>query len=275
MNRSQTSAPHFIKLGGSLITDKNRPVTPRPLVIQRLAEEIATAYHAFPSRPFLLSHGSGSYGHVVGRRYHTRQGVHDSEGWRGFAETGYIAAQLNRLVLAAFLRTGLPVISLPPSVLVRCNKGQIETFHIEPVQAALRAGLIPVLFGDIAFDTHLGGTIVSTEQVLAAATPFLCPGHITLVGVVDGVYDADPLSVPDATPLPQLRASQLDTVKAMLGGSYGVDVTGGMAGKIESMAELLRHHPNLRIHLLSGEIPGHLQEHLSDPNQLLGTTMTL
>ncbi len=265
---------HFIKLGGSLITDKNKPLTPRPQVIQRLAQEIAAARATHPARTLVLAHGSGSYGHVAGRRYHIRQGVQDAAGWRGFAETAYVAGQLDRLVLEALLQAGLPVISLPPSALVFCREGRIVRFRAEPVLAALERGLIPLLFGDVAFDETLGGTIVSTEEALAALARHLTPDHLTLVGVVDGVYDADPLRHAHARRLPRLRVGELDALEGALGGSHGVDVTGGMAGKIAEMATLIRRYPGLRVHLISGEQPGHLQRHLQDPDSNLGTTLT-
>ena len=265
---------HFIKLGGSLITDKNSPLTPRPLVIQRLADEIAAAVATHPERRFLLSHGSGSYGHVVGRRYHTREGVTDARGWRGFAETGHIAAQLNRLVLAALLRSGLPAVSLPPSALAVCRDGEIIDLHVAPILRALENGLLPVVYGDVAFDETRGGVIVSTEQVLAALAPPLRPGRITLVGLVNGLYDTDPVHAADARRIPYLTANQLPDLAAALGGSHGIDVTGGMAGKMLNMTALLVRHPQLSIHLLSGETPGHLLQHLLDPDLPLGTTLT-
>lgn len=265
---------HFIKLGGSLITDKNSPLTPRPLIIQRLADEIAAATGAHPDRRFLLSHGSGSYGHVVGQRHHTRAGVKDARGWRGFAETGHIAAQLNRLVTAALLRSGLPAVSFPPSALVACRDGEIVKLHIAPILRALEKGLLPVVYGDVAFDETRGGVIVSTEQVLAALAPRLRPERITLVGLVDGIYDADPASAANARRIPHLTSRQLPDLASALGGSHGIDVTGGMAGKMADMAALLAQHPRLRIHLLSGEAPGHLLQHLLDPDLPLGTTLT-
>jgi len=274
---------HFVKLGGSLITDKQRPLTPRPVVIQRLAHEIAAARAAHPGRPLLLSHGSGSYGHVVGRRYRTRAGVgptvsSDPTGWRGFCETGHIAAQLNRLVMAALLRAGLPAglpaISLAPSALVQCRDGAIIATETGPILAALDRGLIPLVFGDVAFDQTQGATIVSTEEVLAALVPVLRPTHLTLAGMVDGVFDADPARQPDAHPLPRLSAAQIDDLAAAFGGSHGIDVTGGMAAKLRTMAALLAGHPDLHIHLLSGEIPGQLQRHLIDPDLPLGTLLT-
>jgi len=266
---------HFIKLGGSLITDKTRPITPRPLTIARLAREIATAWRANPQRQWIISHGSGSYGHAMGQRYNIRHGVNDASGWQGFAQTGYIAGQLNRLVVAALLREGLPVVSLPPSALAQCQEGRIKAFHSGPVLMALERGVIPVVFGDVAFDETSGGVIISTEEVLAALANDLPPDVITLAGVVDGVYDSDPLRNPHARPVPHIHLQDLDSLDAALGGSHGVDVTGGMAGKVQEMADLIRQHPHLRVHLISGEIPGRLQQHLLHPEQPLGTIISV
>lgn len=274
-----SSSIHFVKLGGSIITDKNRPLTPRPVVIERLAHEIAAAHAAHPDRPLLLSHGSGSYGHVVGRRYRTREGVGrtvagDAPGWRGFAETGHIAAQLNRLVMAALLRAGLPAISLAPSALVLCRDGAIVAIESRPILAALDRGLIPLVFGDVAFDETQGATIVSTEEVLAALVPVLHPGRLTLAGMVDGVFTADPARQPGAQPIARLTAAQTTDLADSFGGSHGIDVTGGMASKLRTMAALLAGYPDLRIHLLSGELPGQLESHLRDPELSLGTILT-
>lgn len=277
MTNPEPTPFHFVKLGGSLITVKDRPLTPRPLVIQRLADEIARAW--WPGRPLVLAHGSGSYGHVVGRRYRTRAGAGpdartDPEGWRGFAETAHIAAQLNRLVMAALLRAGLPAVSLPPSALVRCHDGTIVHFAVEPVRLTLQRGLLPVLYGDVAFDDRRGTTIVATEEVLAGLAGHLPPARISLVGVVDGVFAADPIRHPDARPIPRLTVAQVREQTALLGASHGIDVTGGMAGKIAVMINLLERHPGLRVHLLSGEEPGRLEWHLRDPDRPLGTLLT-
>ncbi len=265
---------HFIKLGGSLITDKNAPLTPRPLVIQRLAQELAKVYHATAHAPWIIGHGSGSYGHVVGKLYQIRTGVKNSKGWQGFVETGYIAGQLHRIVLAALLRAGLPVVSLPPSALVTCHKGAIVDVHLQPIRAALSHGLIPLIFGDVAFDNALGGVIVSTEEVFAALADPFPPDRFTLVGVVDGVFDADPFQNPHAKRIPHIHLDDLASLSASLGQSHGVDVTGGMASKIQEMAALLRRHPRMKVHLISGEVPGRLETHLRNPDGPLGTTLS-
>ena len=64
----------FLKLGGSLITDKTQPMTPRLDVIQHLAGEISAAVKSSPRLSLLIGHGSGSFGHEVADRYQTQAG---------------------------------------------------------------------------------------------------------------------------------------------------------------------------------------------------------
>ena len=70
----------FLKLGGSLITDKDSPHTARPEILRRLAEEIAAARQHNPAMQLIIGHGSGSFGHMpakkirhTGRRAHPRR----------------------------------------------------------------------------------------------------------------------------------------------------------------------------------------------------------
>lgn len=43
------------------------------------------------------------------------------------------------------------------------------TLFVETIenQAALEAGIVPVIHGDVAFDEELGGTVASTEDLFA------------------------------------------------------------------------------------------------------------
>ena len=57
--RALPSRLTFLKLGGSLITDKTHPRTPRPESLARLASEIAAALGEDPALALILGHGSG------------------------------------------------------------------------------------------------------------------------------------------------------------------------------------------------------------------------
>ncbi len=55
----------ILKLGGSVVTHKDRPRTPNTEAITRLATEVATA----GPRRLIMVHGGGSYGHPLAKEY--------------------------------------------------------------------------------------------------------------------------------------------------------------------------------------------------------------
>lgn len=262
----------FLKLGGSLITDKNVEATARPEVIRRLAGEVRRALDSHPDLRLLLGHGSGSFGHVVAQRYHVQTGVTD---WCGYAETGAAATRLNRIVTDIFLEAGVPVVSIQPSASARCRGGELEALAIHPVQEALEHGLVPLVYGDVALDDLWGSTIISTEAIFAYLARLLLPQRILLVGEVRGIYTSDPHHDPEARLLPSLQASHSAEAQSVLSGSHGVDVTGGMRSKVWAMVGLVRAMPALQVALFSGLEPGLLEHALEDPQLNPGTLITL
>jgi isopentenyl phosphate kinase len=261
----------YLKLGGSLLTDKRQAEAPRLDVIRRLAAEIRQAQRDRPDLRLVLGHGSGSFGHVYGRRYGTRDGVSTPEGWVGFAATADAAARLNRIVVAALLEAGIPAWSIQPSVALRCVDGQVVAGPEETVALALARGLLPVVFGDVALDSRRGGTIAGTEEIfewLAAAAP---PARIVLAGEVAGIYTADPLLDPAAKMIAELTPTTLDAVRHGLGGSHGVDVTGGMAAKVGQALAWIKRWPGLDVVICSGLEPGNLHAALCTPERTPGT----
>lgn len=242
----------FLKLGGSLITDKTQVETPRLDVLHELAEEIHQAQADAPELRIVLAHGSGSYGHVAARRHDTRAGVNGRAGWQGFAEVSDAAARLNRLVASVLLAAGLPVWSVAPSAGGWCTNGQLSQWLPQLFTMAVARGLLPLTFGDAVLDTVRGGTIASTEELFVWLAPHLHPRRIVLAGTVDGVYAQDPLVNPRAEQWTEITPIALPALRASLGGSHGVDVTGGMLSKVEEMAGLVTTHPQLEVRLVSG-----------------------
>lgn len=245
----------FLKLGGSLLTDKHQPRTARREVIGRLLREVAEARAAAPDLKLVLGHGSGSFGHVEGAQYGTRQGVRTREQWQGFAEVQYAAGLLNRLVVDAAWEAGVPVLNLPPSASAMCDEGALKALAVAPVRAALEKGLVPLVFGDVALDTVRGGTIVSTEDVFGYLAEALRPERILLAGLEPGVL----AHWPDGAVLPLITP---EARLAAVGGAQGYDVTGGMASKVAQMQALVRRVPGLEVRIFSGEKPGLVRDAL-------------
>jgi len=265
----------FLKLGGSLITDKTRAYTARHEVIARLASEVHQALNAAPDLKLLIGHGAGSFGHWAAKPYGTRQGVHTPAQWRGYAEVAAAAASLNCIVTDALIEAGIPVLSVQPSASARCHDGVLKYMDTYPIHAALAQGLVPLVYGDVALDGVRGGTIISTEDIFLYLADELHPAHILLLGEVPGVLGPDGAVVPHITPanFPALRQS--------LAGSEGVDVTGGMANKVARMVELVQRHPETCVYILSGTEPGLLARLLSlspsppgEGMKVLGTRIT-
>lgn len=255
----------FLKLGGSLITHKSGVEALRSGVLPRLAREIRDALSERPELRIVLGHGSGSFGHVAAAKYDTRLGVDSPAAWRGFAEVSDAAARLNAIVRRELLKADVPVLTLQPSATAHCRDGTILNLHSEPIEAALQAGLVPLIYGDVAFDVVRGGTIISTEEILAYLVPLFRPAWLLLAGKTGGVYDQDGNVIPAITP------TNIGELGEALGGSDGTDVTGGMEGKVHTMLELVQKHRGLAMRIFSGLEPGCLRSVLLDPAAPAGT----
>lgn len=258
----------FLKLGGSLITDKTREEIVRPDVLARLAIEINNALKAKTELALLIGHGSGSFGHVAAAIHGTREGVHTRSEWLGFAEVSSAAARLNERVKEALTHAGVPAVTFQPSASAICEDGQLVELSISQIQIALEKGLVPLVYGDVAIDSVRGGTIISTEEIFIYAAKELEPKFILLAGETEGVLDAT------GVVMPVIRKSEIREIRQALGGSRGTDVTGGMVSKVEGMLELAMTQPSLQIRIFSGLVEGAVEQCLTVRDPHLGTVIS-
>lgn len=254
----------LLKLGGSLITDKTRPYTPRLDVLAGLARQIQAARRALPGLRLVLGHGSGSFGHVAAREYRTREGLSASEGnparyWQGFAEVWFQASALNRFVMESLREAGLPAVALAPVSAVTARAGQVSHWDLTPLRQALDAGLLPVVYGDVVFDEMRGGTILSTEDLFAHLARELRPQRILLAGLEAAVWADFPAR---QQKIEVITPASFAQVRSRVGQSHGADVTGGMAAKVREMLALVSELPDLTAQIFSGEEPDALQRAL-------------
>lgn len=258
----------FLKLGGSLITDKMATEAVRADTLNRLALEIAAARQEQPELQLVIGHGSGSFGHAAAAAYQTHKGVQTPEAWAGFCKVNDAAARLNRQVCAALLAANVPAVSVQPSASVVCRDGRLSSMATMPIRAALEAGIVPLVYGDAVFDEVRGGSIVSTEQVLSYLAQEFRPDSLLLAGNTAGVYDLRGEIVS------HISRENIASLDQALGGSAGADVTGGMRTKVHDMLALAEEIPGLSIRILSGMDHGRLYASLVAPHQPAGTLIT-
>ena len=258
---SELSDLVFLKLGGSLITDKTTPDSFRSDVCVRLAAEIKDALASSDFR-LILGHGGGAIAHSVAHRHRTAQGLPGGGGWRGFAETRRAVIDLNGRVLAAFAAREFHPVPVAPSSVAVASAGQLRQMDTTVIEALLNRGQVPLVFGDAVLDDQWGFTICSTESIFEHIAERLRPARVLLACDVDGVFAGNPFDKPDARRIPVITQAAFGEVRAQIGQDGRADVTGGMLGKLIRLMQMAGMPGVREIRIFSGLIPGAVQKAL-------------
>ncbi|MEW6748714.1 MAG: isopentenyl phosphate kinase [Candidatus Micrarchaeota archaeon] len=218
----------ILKLGGSAITDKKGYRKARPSAIKSLAEAVAKLWRK-GVRDLVIVHGAGSFGHALVIKHGLQDGVKNTSEKLGFADTHAACSELSLMLVEALIDNGAPAISIPPAAIVTLKDKRISSFDTKLVNDYLDSGYLPVLYGDMAPDSVLGGYPCSGDQIVS----YLGKGAemIVLASDVDGVLD-DKGQV-----IPSISRYNLEEVSKHLKHTEN-DVTGGMRGKIEELLGL-------------------------------------
>lgn len=260
----------FLKLGGSLITDKTKPFTTRPVVIQRLCKEIAEARKA-KKFELIIGNGGGSFPHGPAHKYQTHRGHLGPQSVRGFAEVQDAASRLNRIVVNSLLGAGVNACSIHPSAGAIARESKIEHWDLKPIKKILDLGLVPCVYGDVAIDEKQGMCILSTEEIFSFLAEELKPSRIVIAGEVDGVYAGNPNENPGASLIAEIDKKNFAEVKQWLGASRAAaDVTGGMLGKVNKLRKIAALSKNSEIIVVNGLAAGRVRDVL-EGKSVVGT----
>jgi isopentenyl phosphate kinase len=247
----------FIKLGGSLITNKDQPMTPRLSIIRELCQEIKQLTNEHPDTRFILGHGSGSFGHAVAKKFKTRIGVYNRDDWEGFLKVWWAARSLNQIVMNELTEAGILAMAFPPSATCVGNTEKSNQCYTDALQCALQANFVPVVFGDVVFDQKLNGTIYSTEDIFILLAEKISPTKILLAGIEESIWEDFPNNQKQ---IPLITPQNYPVIKNKIGQSASIDVTGGMIEKVKTMLDLLETQPKLKICIFSGQKFGNLTQ---------------
>lgn len=188
----------------------------------------------------IIGHGGGSFPHKPAKDYRINEGIVNEESYKGISLVQDAASQLNRIIVGSLIEAGENAISVQPSAELISEDGRIKEWYLEPMKEMLKYNLLPVPYGDVVLDIKKGCCIISTEEILNYLARKLDVKRIILVGIVDGVFTADPQKNPNAKLIPEISSKNYEEIKKYLGGSAGIDVTGGMLHKVEEMFELAK-----------------------------------
>ncbi len=213
-----------LKLGGSVITEKDEPETIDNERLEGLAESIAAS-----GETLVLVHGGGSFGH----HYASIHGVSTTEGTHDAAAIREIHAAMKRLngaVLDALSGRAVPAVPVHPFSAARRDADGALELPTRGVGTMLEEGLVPVLHGDVVVHAGEGATVVSGDELVVSLADGLGARRVGLCSTVSGVLGGAGEVIP--------RIRSYDEVEDVLGASASTDVTGGMAAKVRALLEL-------------------------------------
>ncbi len=256
--------PTILKLGGSVITDKVKPLTPNLQAIERLAKEIAQA----KVMSLIVVHGGGSFGHHIAKLYNLTEGYGDLSQIVGFLETHRAMTKLNSLVMEALLNNNVNAVVIQPSSCIITKAGRIQSMEKKPLKRMINMGLVPVLYGDAVLDSEKGFAILSGDQIVSSLALNFDASRIIIGGDVDGLYTKDPKVSKSAKLIKRVTLEELKTQKHDIEGSKATDVTGGMLGKVRELIPAIEQ--NIQALLINATKPLRIYEALKG-EEVIGT----
>ncbi|MBE6491893.1 MAG: isopentenyl phosphate kinase family protein [Methanobrevibacter sp.] len=227
----------ILKIGGSILTNKNAVSEVDTKSLKRIASEIKSSLdNSF--KELIIVHGAGSFGHPPAKKYKIGEKFDQSEYPQkriGFCETQNAVKKLNMYICEAFIEEGLPVVAIPASSFMRATNKRITDGNLDSFKRYLEKGFIPVIYGDVVLDDELEICVISGDQLIQYLAKNLNPDMVVLGTDVDGVYNKNPKTHDDAIFFDKFSSlDDLDTLE----GTTNVDVTGGMVGKIKELLYL-------------------------------------
>src|SRR6056297_1827537 len=168
-----------LKLGGSVVTEKDRPETIDGPALDRAADAIADAIAAGAVDDLVVVHGGGSFGHHHASDYgvNTTDGSHDVDAVHAIHGA---MTTLNRFVLRRLLQRDVPAVPVHPfSAGYRTDSGTLS-FPTGSVETLLAEGFVPVLHGDLVAHAGEGVTVVSGDELVVELATDLAADRVGL-----------------------------------------------------------------------------------------------
>jgi len=210
----------LIKLGGSIITNKEKPLSPRKKIIKAIVKSLKKI-----DEPVIIVHGGGSFGHYWSVKYnmHTKPKKYNTH---GVSTVKNSMIELNKIILDLMVENKLNPYCLPPTDFMAGNNPVIK--KVKEIQKIASAGLIPITFGDALWYGQKKTYILSGDRIMTHLSKILQPRLSIFVLNEDGLYW-------------DLKSKKLIyeiNKKSPIISENKMDVTGGMSRKVEEASKI-------------------------------------
>ena len=253
----------LLKLGGSLLTDKNKPFSIREDVVKSAVRQVIEA-----NKKLILIHGGGSFGHPLAKKYSISKGLDKSipNQILGVAETHQSMNKFNTYLINHFLENNYPVLSIQASSIFIKDSEVISTKSLDVIETSLDLDIMPILYGDIILDKQGSFSIISGDQIILALCQNLHKYNVSKVVFAmesDGLYVVDKDNSENSKLVTECYSNELDSLKlADLG--QKIDVTGGIKNKLNAIRKISKF--KIPVQLINGLIEGNIHKSLRNQN---------
>ena len=225
----------LIKLGGSIITNKQKPLTPNLQAINKISSQLKKI-----KEPIVVVHGGGSFGHYWSVKYdmHTKPSKYNK---KGVSIVKNSMVELNKIILDSFLKYNLNPYCLPPTDFMSGNKPDLK--KIRNVAEIAKAGFVPVSYGDVMWYGKDKFYILSGDRIVGVLSRILKPRLVVFVLNVDGVYS----DMKTKKLLYEIKKEKTSISEVKM------DVTGGMSRKIKEAIAI--SNIGISVFLVNGNKP--------------------
>ncbi len=225
----------LIKLGGSIITNKEKPLSAKRKTIDNLSKSLKKI-----NEPIIIVHGGGSYGHYWSVKYemHTKEREYNL---RGVAVVKNSMIELNKIILDSLLKNKLNPYCLPPTDFMLGNKPIPK--KVKEIEKIAKSGLIPVTYGDALWYGQKKTYILSGDKIMTYLGKILKPRLSIFVLDEDGLYS----DLKSKKLIYELRGEHPSISENRM------DVTGGMTRKVEEASKISKM--GLNVFFVNGNKP--------------------
>jgi isopentenyl phosphate kinase len=224
-----------LKLGGSLLTDKSTPYTPRTEVMKSVCEEIGQCMSEGLLGPLILIQGVGSFGHPPVLEHNLHTGFKGPEQLMPLSDTQSTVGKFRAMLVEQLQQAGIPVCLMYPSSMIVAERMKISRYFFEPLRGFLSIGMVPLLGGDILIDSVMGFSVGSGDQMAVLIAKELKAQRIIFASDVAGIFDSDPKTNPDAELYSEIDVGEIERTLQEMGKSTVIDASGAMKGKLKSL----------------------------------------
>jgi isopentenyl phosphate kinase len=234
----------LIKLGGSVVTFKDRPLAANAGAIDGISRVLAQM-----GMPAIIVHGGGSFGHYWSVKYdmHTKPASYDAHGVSVVHES---MIALNQIIVNSMIRAGLNPYGITPSVFTAGHKPIAA--KIKQVSVMAKSGAMPVTFGDVVHMQGAKYSILSGDSLMTTLAKALRPSRVVFATNVDGIYK----DMVSKELVPEIRVAGKKSIAFSKGPA--ADVTGGMQRKVTEAFKIASY--GMDVLMVNGLVPERIAE---------------